>query len=75
MKSATILPRLKAPRRKPRSESECHRAPQTKDRAISCEEAAEILMFADQMLTDRDRTEIAAGIEEARRRMNDERLH
>jgi hypothetical protein len=42
---------------------------------IPCSEAAEILRAADQLLNAEDRAQIAAGIEEARRRMNNERLY
>lgn len=42
---------------------------------IDCQQAAAILRAADQLLTAKDRNEIAAGIEEARRRMNNEHLH
>jgi hypothetical protein len=42
---------------------------------VTCAQAAEILRAADQMLTPADRVQIAAGIEQARRRMNNEHLH
>jgi hypothetical protein len=38
-------------------------------------EAAEILRRADALLDDADRRQIAAGIEKARRLMNNEHLH
>jgi len=41
---------------------------------VTCAEAAEILRAADAILNPDDRAQIAAGIEEARRRMNNERL-
>jgi hypothetical protein len=42
---------------------------------ISCVRAAEILRRADAELFPADREQIAAGIQEARRRMNNEHLH
>ncbi len=45
------------------------------EKPIACEEAAAILKGADQILTAKDRAEIAEGIEQARRRMNNEHLH
>lgn len=44
-------------------------------RACTGAEAAEILRRADALLTNVDRRQIAAGIEKARRRMNNEHLH
>jgi hypothetical protein len=44
------------------------------EKSITCAQAAKILRFADQMLTEQDRAQIAAGIQEARRRMNNEHL-
>ena len=41
---------------------------------IDCTRAAEIRRRADSLLTPNDREEIASGIEEARRRMNNEHL-
>jgi hypothetical protein len=45
------------------------------EKPISCGQFAEILLKADAILTPEDRRRIAAGIEEARRRMNHEHLH
>jgi hypothetical protein len=44
------------------------------EKSVTCAQAAMILRFAHQMLTPQDRAQIAAGIEEARRRMNNEHL-
>jgi hypothetical protein len=44
------------------------------DKLVTCAEAAEILRRADKLLTAEDREQIASGIEEARRRMNNEHL-
>jgi hypothetical protein len=44
------------------------------EKFITCAQAAKILRFADQILTAQDRAQIAAGTEEARRRMNNEHL-
>jgi hypothetical protein len=41
---------------------------------VTCAEAAEILRRADRVLNRKDREQIASGIEEARRRMNNEPL-
>jgi len=45
------------------------------ERIVTGKEAAEILRRADKLLTSHDRRQIAAGIEEARRRMAHEHLH
>ena len=42
---------------------------------VTCAQAAEILRRWDAGLTDQDRTQIVAGIEEARQRMNAEHLN
>jgi hypothetical protein len=43
-------------------------------KVVTCGQLADMLEKWDAMLTDRDRKQIAAGIEEARRRMNAEHL-
>jgi hypothetical protein len=43
--------------------------------SISCVDAAKILREANRMLSPQDRMQIAAGIEDVRRRMNNEHLH
>ncbi len=43
-------------------------------KAVTCAEAAEILRCADKILNPKDREQIAFGIEEARRSMNNEHL-
>jgi hypothetical protein len=52
-------------------------AKKTKSRRqrMTCGELAEVLRRADAILSPEDRLQIAAGIEEARRRMNNEHLH
>ncbi len=42
---------------------------------VTCAEAADILRRADRVLNRKDREQIASGIEEACRRMNNEHLH
>jgi hypothetical protein len=73
---ATAFPRTMLTTMKTTTLTARERGPDLRqERPVTCAEAAEILRRADLMLNPKDRKQIAAAIEEARRRMKNEHLH